>query len=560
MFFPLIHSIINNKGEGVDSKTLIPESDKMIFSWTDNTTSAFELSFDSSKNYDCYIEWGDGGAESFVGSGDVISHTYSNSGQDVDVKISGICPAVRFNNYTAKSRFKEMKQWGNTGLDSLYYMFSGLTGVVTISATDTAGLKGVTDFTHAFYGTEFTGNIEVDTTSATTLNGMFGNSNGAFTVGDINAPNCTNADSLFYYSEATQVGSIDLPVCTSLNSAFRNCSGMTGTVSINAPSCSSLAFGFRNSPLINTVSITTQSVTDMAYAFDGMDALTDLGTLDCSSLASTYNLDNFLNSGTPNLTQLNITNYAGDLIDLTGTSLGAFVLNTIFTNLADRTSISAGSIDITGTPGASDSNLTESIATGKNWDVVGVQSAPTQTFDYLDAGATNLISDSSPGGHWYNSNDLSRYPELSDPPFPITDLQYADITSILSDSNSENNGFTELSDGEIIGIDYSGSASGDLVVATVHKGIFLIPKSVIDGISEGDNIGTIYSSIDDAIANNETDLYVFEGYFELTQVEGNATQYNSVGDNVTLITGNDGVEVSTSYALRQQQEITIHYA
>ncbi len=113
-----------------------------------------------SEDLNCYIDWGDGTGEHITGQdyingeNNVVSHQYKGLtvGRTFEVVVTGRVPALYALNIPKafRSSVIEIKQWGNTGLKSMYAAFEGFTGLETLPIDDARAFSEVTDFSSAF--------------------------------------------------------------------------------------------------------------------------------------------------------------------------------------------------------------------------------------------------------------------------------------------------------------------------------------------------------------------------------------------------------------------------
>lgn len=106
----------------------------MTFNVASNGDS-ITLPYDVSGTYSGTINWGDGNitTNSYANR----THTYTTAG-NYDVAINGVASVFNFSvNATSKDRIKDIKQWGNVGINQgSSSMFSACTNLTGISATD----------------------------------------------------------------------------------------------------------------------------------------------------------------------------------------------------------------------------------------------------------------------------------------------------------------------------------------------------------------------------------------------------------------------------------------
>ena len=105
---------------------------------------------------DCYIDWGDNNVEHVSGSMEYVKHKYEglSQGTAFTVKITGTAQGLSASRIDAgyRSSIYAVKQWGNTGLISMRYAFSGFTSLKSLPKDETLAFAEVISFNNAFEG------------------------------------------------------------------------------------------------------------------------------------------------------------------------------------------------------------------------------------------------------------------------------------------------------------------------------------------------------------------------------------------------------------------------
>lgn len=123
-----------------------------------NESITIPINPDVAFTYNYNVDWGDG-TNSNDQLGDA-THTYSDAGTYV-VAITGVFPAIYFNDSGSKDKIKTIEQWGNIAWESMQHAFFGCINL-TYSATDVPDLSKVTTMRSMF-------------ASATLFDGAIGN-------------------------------------------------------------------------------------------------------------------------------------------------------------------------------------------------------------------------------------------------------------------------------------------------------------------------------------------------------------------------------------------------
>lgn len=121
--------------------------------------------------YDYLIDWGDG-TISTDQTGNA-THTYATAGS-YSVAITGIFPAIYFNNKGDKEKIKSIDQWGTIEWQSMRHAFYGCSPL-GYAATDVPNLTEVTDMSYMFaYTSAFNGDLSNwKVNKAISMRGMF---------------------------------------------------------------------------------------------------------------------------------------------------------------------------------------------------------------------------------------------------------------------------------------------------------------------------------------------------------------------------------------------------
>ena len=155
-------------------------------------------------DYNFWIDWGDDTPpENATGDNPNPTHTYA-AADTFTVKITGTFPHFYLSDKVAiKDKLLSVEQWGNIAWESMASMFFGASNL-TLNATDTPVLSGVTDMSFMFSGaTAFNQDIGAwNVSSVTNMGNMF---NGASVFNqDISGWNVSNVtDMRFMFSGAT---------------------------------------------------------------------------------------------------------------------------------------------------------------------------------------------------------------------------------------------------------------------------------------------------------------------------------------------------------------------
>lgn len=145
-------------------------------------------------NYLYTVNWGDASTDNTSYTADA-SHQYSSPGV-YTVEVTGVFPAVYFNNNADKDKILTIEQWGNINWTTMERAFYGCSKVVS-NATDAPNLTGVTNTSWMFLNaTIFDGDLSGwDVSSVTDMSWMFNNAK-AFN-GDISTWDVSSVTTMF---------------------------------------------------------------------------------------------------------------------------------------------------------------------------------------------------------------------------------------------------------------------------------------------------------------------------------------------------------------------------
>ncbi len=128
-----------------------PSDDFVITIKTDNPGTSGDTEFTiptySLYLYDYTVDWGDSTTDTAVTED--ITHTYSAPGT-YTIRISGLFPAIRFNDEGDKDKILSVDQWGTNGWRSFSGAFRGASNL-TLTATDTPDMSSVFSMASAFH-------------------------------------------------------------------------------------------------------------------------------------------------------------------------------------------------------------------------------------------------------------------------------------------------------------------------------------------------------------------------------------------------------------------------
>ena len=277
-----------------------------------NNNSNF-VAFRCSGNYT--VDWGDGNVEN-VASGVTAKHNY------------------------VFSHLSSSTEFGPVGSESRQAM-------IVIKPQPGQNLTSVSfDFKHSSLGSTYTTPILEITLSA---------------------PNCTslligNTTGNLRLLEQCTILSHNT---TSMSNMFGGCSALQSVPLFNTPAVTNMSNMFFNCSALQSVPLfITSSVTSMASMFQSCISLQSVPTLNCSN-ATAITLFALSCNG---LKRCQATGIKGT-VSFASCTLGATELNEIYTNLADLTALPTQTITVTNNYGTATD--TPSIATAKNWTVVG---------------------------------------------------------------------------------------------------------------------------------------------------------------------------------------------
>ncbi|MCD8206533.1 MAG: hypothetical protein LUD72_01195 [Bacteroidales bacterium] len=117
------------------------------------TSSATQITLPLDETVDCVVDWGDGSNSEMVTSS-LPQHKYATAGE-YNVRVFGTVTGLNSEtfslSYDRNTTLTGVKQWGRTGLTSMYGAFVYCSNLASL-ASDTEGLAEVTTFYKAFAG------------------------------------------------------------------------------------------------------------------------------------------------------------------------------------------------------------------------------------------------------------------------------------------------------------------------------------------------------------------------------------------------------------------------
>lgn len=227
---------------------------------TTGVDETFTLPLTGYGEYDFKVFWGDGNSDEITVYTDVAkTHTYATAGTHL-IQITGTITGLHFDGGGDCTKVYDIKSWGPfkfIGLAATFYGCSNL----TVSATDTVDLSGVTSFTETFR-------------------------------------NCSSLTSV------PSINNWDFSSVVSMEKAFRLCSNFNQSLDLNTSSNKNLSETFAycgslNSPVIlDTTNTTTArscfyncSIFNQSLASWNVESLTDASTMFYGATLSTVNYD-----------------------------------------------------------------------------------------------------------------------------------------------------------------------------------------------------------------------------------------------------------------------------
>ena len=154
----------------------ISEFHSFITTWAVNAGGSITIPINGSYTYDFTVDWGDN-TTTAIATNDPndarLTHTYTAAGT-YEVRISGVFPALYFNNAGDRDKIRTVGQWGHIQWATMSSAFFGCSHL-DITATDAPDLQNVTDMSWMFReATDFNGDIgNWDVSKVTEMGFMF---------------------------------------------------------------------------------------------------------------------------------------------------------------------------------------------------------------------------------------------------------------------------------------------------------------------------------------------------------------------------------------------------
>ncbi|MDE3740936.1 BspA family leucine-rich repeat surface protein [Maribacter polysaccharolyticus] len=306
-------------------------SKPFITTWkTDNYGTSSDTSImiptNSEYTYSYNIDWENDGIIDDTNISGNITHNYEVAGT-YEVAITGAFPQIYFNNSYDIGKIITVNQWGSQEWESMKSSFFGCTNL-TINATDTPNISGVTDMSSAFRSARsfnadisswdvgnvtnmekmfqgasiFNGDISGwDVSSVTNMQEMFRNAT------NFNQPignwgnkvgNVTNMYGMFFIASSfnQDINSWDVSSVTNMSNMFSDATLFNGDISSwDVSNVTNMNLMFReaenfNQPIGNWGN-KVGNVTDMSEMFLGATAFNkDIGSWDVSSVTNMYGM------------------------------------------------------------------------------------------------------------------------------------------------------------------------------------------------------------------------------------------------------------------------------
>ncbi len=118
--------------------TFLFASGEFITVWkTTSDGESITIPTNSNYTYNYTVDWGDG--TTTMGNTGDATHTYATAGE-YDVNITGIFPAIYFNNSGDQDKIYEVSQWGDQQWQSMEKAFYGCINL-DVTASDTPDLS-----------------------------------------------------------------------------------------------------------------------------------------------------------------------------------------------------------------------------------------------------------------------------------------------------------------------------------------------------------------------------------------------------------------------------------
>lgn len=354
-----------------------------VSTWkTDNAgvsgANQIKLPLVASGTYNFTVDWGDGNEDTITSWNQAAkTHTYAVPGT-YTVTIRGTITGWSFNYAEDTAKITGISKWGplNPGADASGFLAEARN--LTITATDTLDLSGVTNMSGAFYGYMQASIPNINSwnvSSVQDMSSMFGD--GAFNspINNWDTSNVTNMASMF---------SINWDFNQSLNSwdtsNVQNMSGMfAGAEDFNSPignwdtsNVQNMSYMFQGNPVFNQDigGWNTANVTDMSGMFLNAAAFNqDIGNWDTSSVQNMSSMFTSAYAFDQNIGAWNISSVTDMTAMFFDAQLSLYNYSALLRGWCDSANLNGGPYGITFDGGNSQYSSTEGgFAAHKAWD------------------------------------------------------------------------------------------------------------------------------------------------------------------------------------------------
>ena len=318
-----------------------------------SASNSFILSItnDTTAFYNATINWGDGTSESYTQSGGNVSHTYWTPGV-YDIKISGIFPALAFNNANDRLKVMKVKNWGNIVWADTIGMFWGCANL-EVTATDIPNFTSNRSSANMFRDcSSLVGNSTIGSWNMSNVANMLAMFQGAVLFNqNISSWDTSKVTSMAQmFSGATSfnqpIGSWNISGNTNLNQMFASATTFNQNISSwNTSNVTNMANVFRQATSFNQniSSWDTRKVTNFTNMFAGSPFNQNISSWITSGATGMGGMFSGATAFNQDISSWNVTNVSNMVAMFSGATafnqnIGSWILRTASLNMSNMLS------------------------------------------------------------------------------------------------------------------------------------------------------------------------------------------------------------------------------